>query len=447
MACFVLVALGVGYWSVIRAPALVARDDNPRWIEAERRVRRGDILDRHGEPLAVSQAGPYGTWSRVYLAPETAPVVGYYSLNHGVGGIERAYDAEIRGAEPTSLIEQFWARLLHLHPEGVDVVLTLDLALQQVANHSLGEWDGAVVLLDAHTGDVLALVSHPTFDPNTLEADWPTLQFDPRNPLLNRATQGLYQPGAIFQTVTLAAALDTGLAEPTAVYTDETGVILTVEPPITCPGEPPKTRFTLSEAYAWPCSVQFARLGLGLGVESLADYATRLGVGIPFDLPVEATTGRLLARGVWSDLLAARTAMGQGEVLVTPLEMAVMAATLANNGVRPAPGLVLWVGDREVFPSVAPRQVLRVETARAVQEVLAYSMRANMPETPSNIVGYAGNAASSRPGAPAHAWFIGIAPAGSPRYAVAVLAEHGADGWAVAAPIGVTVLEQALKAR
>ncbi|MBN1937035.1 MAG: penicillin-binding protein 2 [Anaerolineae bacterium] len=443
--CFVLAALGAGYWSVIRAPALTARDDNPRRVEAERRIRRGHILDHRGAPLVVSQAGPLGVWERVYLAPETAPVVGYYSINHGVGGIERAFDPQIRGETPLSLLEQLQAALLHLHPQGVSVTLTLDLALQQAADHSLGEWPGAVVLLDVRSGDVLALVSHPTFDPNTLEADWPTLQFDPRNPLINRATQGLYAPGAILQTVTLAAALEAGLAEPTTIYTDDLGVILTVEPPIACPGNPPKTRFTLAEAYTWPCSVQFARLGLQLGGEILADYTTRLGVGLSTGLPIDAATGRLLARGVWSDLLAARTAMGQGEVLVTPLEMALMVSTLANNGLRPAPRLVLQVGDEDVLPAGSPRQVLRVETAQAVQQILAQSMRASMPDAPATVAGYAGSADSGLPGAPPHAWFIGFAPVEAPRYAVAVIAEHGIDGWAVAAPVGVTVLNQALK--
>ncbi len=445
MACFVLIALGTGYWSVVRSPALTVRDDNPRLIEAERRIRRGHILDRHGAPLAVSQAGPLGVWNRVYLAPEAAPVVGYYSINHGTGGVERTYDASIRGPTPTSLIDQLGAALLHLHPQGVSVTLTLDLALQQTAEHSLGEWTGAVVLLDARSGNVLVLVSHPTFDPNTLEADWPTLQFDARNPLLNRATQGLYQPGAIFQTVTLAAALETGLSEANTVYTDELGVILTVEPPISCPGNPPKTRFTLAEAYAWPCSIQFARLGLDLGVEPLADYATRLGVGLPHGLPIDAATGQLLARGVWSNLLAARTAMGQGEVLVTPLEMALMVSTLVNDGLRPAPRLVLRAGDADVPPAGAPRQALRVETAQAIRQVLAQSMRTMLPGAPADIAGYAGVAESGQPGAPGNAWFIGFAPVDAPRYAVAVIAEYGSDGWAVAAPIGITVLDQAQK--
>lgn len=445
IACFILTALGLGYWSIVRASALTARDDNPRRIEAERRVRRGHILDRHGAPLVVSQAGPLGVWERVYLAPEAAPVVGYYSINHGVSGIERAYDAQIRGSTPTSLVEQLQAALLHLHPQGVSVTLTLDLALQQAADHSLGEWMGAVVLLDARSGDVLALVSHPTFDPNTLGADWPSLQFDSRNPLLNRATQGLYQPGAIFQTVTLAAALEMGLAKPTTIYTDELGVILTVEPPVACPGDPPKAPFTLAEAYVWPCSVQFARLGLQLGGETMADYATRLGVGVPLNLPIDAATGQLLARGVWSDLLAARTAMGQGEVLVTPLEMALMASTLANDGLRPAPRLVLQVGDEKVPPAISPRQALRIETAQAVQQVLARSMRTGMPGVPTTFAGYAGSADSGLPGAPSHAWFIGLAPIEAPRYAVAVIAEHGIDGWTVAAPVGMTVLAQALE--
>jgi len=446
-------SLGAGYWSIIRGPSLVEREENPRRIEAERRIRRGDILDRRGRPLVRSEPQPRGIWKRVYLVPEAAPVVGYSSIDHGTGGVEAAYDAQIRGDRALDPMERLIADLLHQHSVGVSVTLTLDRDMQVEASRALGDWPGAVVLMDARNGDLIALVSQPTYDPNTLETDWPRLQNAPDKPMLNRATQGLYPPGGVFETITLAAAMQEGLADPTSVYTDELGVVLSVDPPISCPDDPPATRFTLAEAYGWPCSAQFARLGLELwpcsaqfarlglelGGERLTDYATRLGVGQSISLPVEVSVGQLLARGRWSDLIAARTAMGQGEVLVTPLEMATVV---------PVPGLTLAVGDQVPAREGGARRVLDAEVARQMQDVLASTYEGGRRRAPLPAVPVGGQAAAAESGvigAPPHAWFIGYAPVSQPRYAVAVIVEHGSDGWNVAAPIGVQVLRRVLQ--
>jgi peptidoglycan glycosyltransferase len=451
LACgFLAMALGVGYWGLIRAPALVARDDNPRRIEFERRIHRGDVLDRNGRPLARSDARANDVWERVYPVPVAAPVVGYATIDLGTGGIENAYDVQLRGEQPMSPVEQLWSELLHLYPAGVDVRLTLDLDAQQMAADALGDRTGAVVLIDVQSGDILAMVSTPTFDPNTLEEDWPRLQSDPDKPMLNRATQGLYPPGLVFETLTLAAVLEEGLAEPTTVFTDELGVVLDVEPPISCPSDPPKTRFTLAEAYTWPCSVIFARLGLELGGEQLADHITQLGIGRPLELPLDTASGQVLERGVWTDLLAARTAMGRGEVLVTPVEMALVMTTIANDGVHVAPRLVLAVDGEPVPTSSAPRRVLTPETSQQVRRTLARayaSARADASLPAADVAGRAGSADSGLPGAPPHAWFIGFAPTAQPRFAVAVIVEHGDHGWQVAGQIGTYVLSQATNAQ
>jgi len=325
------------------------------------------------------------------------------------------------------------------------VTLTIDVDVQQVASRALGDHVGAVVVLSVPDGDVIAMVSQPTFDPNSLEADWPRLQFDSRKPMLNRAAQGLYPPGLVFETITLAAAMQEGLVGSTTVYTDELGVILTVDPPISCPSNPPEAPFTLAEAYTWPCSVLFAQLGLDLGGERLADYATQFGVGQPLGLPLDAATGQLLARGVWSDLIAARTAMGQGEVLVTPLEMSLAMATIASDGVRPGLGLVAAVGDQAPPRPEQPRRVLDAEVARQVRSILADSFAvgqrtAALPAV--DLAGRAGSADSGIAGAPPHAWFIGFSPVAQPRYAIAVIVEHGDQGWEVAAPVAIRVVAE-----
>jgi peptidoglycan glycosyltransferase len=263
--------------------------------------------------------------------------------------------------------------------------------------------------------------------------------------MLNRATQGLYPPGLVFETFTLAAVIEEGLATPSTVFTDELGVVLEVEPPLSCPTDPPKTRFTLGEAYTWPCSVLFARLGLDLGGEQLADYATKLGVGRPLDLPLDVSSGQILERGVWTQLLAARTAMGRGELLVTPLEMAWAVATIANDGLQVDPRLVLQVGDESPAPAKSPRQVLSVDTARQVQQAMvqAYVAGQRQASLPAgDLAGRAGTADSGLPGAPYHAWFVGFAPSVRPEYAIAVIVEYGDDGWAVAAPVAIQALSQ-----
>ncbi len=442
------VALATGYWGIVRSPALVAREDNPRRVEAERRVQRGNIYDRKGRTLVESRSGQGGVWERVYLVPDAAPVVGYASIDLGTSGIESAYDTELRGDAPAFAFEQLRRDLLHIYPTGVDLQLTLDMDLQQLASATFGERTGAVALLDAQNGAVLAMVSEPIFDPNTLEEDWPRLQFDRDKPMLNRATQGLYPPGLIFETLTLAAVLEEGLAEPGTVFTDELGVVLEVEPPIACPADPPATTFTLAEAYTWPCSVLFARLGLALGGEQLADHVTRMGIGRPLDFPLDAATGQVLERGQWSRLLAARTAMGAGEVLVTPLEMALVIATLANDGLQAAPHLILAIDRQPLTTAAAARRVLSAETSREVRTILEQAFSAGRKGTSlpaADLAGRAGSADSGLPGAPPHAWFIGYAPAGQPRYAVAVIVEHGDRGWEVAAPIGVQLLEAAAR--
>jgi cell division protein FtsW (lipid II flippase) len=203
LIAFAALASVSGYWAFARHDALRTRDDNPRLVEAEQRIQRGPIRDRQNAVLASSQADDSGIQQRTYLTP-TVPAVGYYSLRHGVGGIEASYDSLLRGLEDRGKGERFLDELLHRQPEGRGVALTLDAGLnQQLAAMMEGHGDvqdplagveltGTIIVLDVASGEILALVSRPTYDPNTLDADWEQLASDPDAPLLNRATQGLY---------------------------------------------------------------------------------------------------------------------------------------------------------------------------------------------------------------------------------------------------------------
>ncbi|RME31157.1 MAG: hypothetical protein D6793_12520, partial [Thermoflexia bacterium] len=432
----VVLTLACGYWSVLRAGWLAARDDNPRRVEYERRIVRGEILDRNGTVLAGVEVGPEGYVTRTYPEPAAAPVVGYASLRHGTGGIEAELDAILRGEADRSAWEAAWADFLHRPPRGRDVRLTLDIYLQRLAQRLLGDRAGAVVLLDAWTGEVLAMASSPTFDPARLEEEWDRLRGDPGAPLLNRAVQGVYQPGAALETVVLAAALERGLTSLYATAPNLTGTVDVNGVVVGCREEPLPGELMVG-AFRLACPGPFAALGEQMGQEALRDAFLRWGLTeglapevvpgtvrsepVPESLPRATLTPSPVVFPSLQD--PAREAIGQGRWTVSPLQMALVAATLANDGVRPVPRRVLEVEDasgvwRAAEPQHAPRRVLSPDLAHTV-------LSAWEPVT-AKVAGHLGSAVAGEREMP-HAWFLGIAPAGAPRYAVAVLLEHAPD--------------------
>ncbi|MBE0670563.1 MAG: FtsW/RodA/SpoVE family cell cycle protein [Anaerolineales bacterium] len=190
------VAFSTAWWSVIRAPDLLLRTDNPRRAIADRYVQRGELLDRNNQPINVTE-GQSGSYQRIYLYPSLAPVTGYTQPVYGQAGLEASLDNYLRGLQgnPSSLI--LWNEMIYgTPPAGLDVRLSVDLGLQAKADQLLEGNSGAIILMNAETGEILVMASHPTYDPNNLEAEGETLSQDESAPLLNRATQGLYPIGS-----------------------------------------------------------------------------------------------------------------------------------------------------------------------------------------------------------------------------------------------------------
>lgn len=444
LVLFLLVAAWLGYWGVTRAPELLAREDNPRRVEAERRVQRGRVLDRHGEPLAWSEAETEGYVERRYTGDWLAHAVGYYSLRYGVGGIEAAFDEQLRGEASRTAWEAWRDELLHRPPIGQDVRLTLDANLQRAASEALGEQTGAVVLLDVQTGEVLALVSHPTFDPNRLDEDWDSLREASGRPLFNRATQGLYPPGAIFNIVVMAAALEEKLTAPEEVFHDKYGRQEIGNITVRCANHPGVVAFDLPHAAAYGCNVVFAQLSLRLGSDRMIGYAKQFGIGLAPELEIPTQVGQLASTLPIPQETLALTGFGQGEVLVSPLQMALVTATIANDGQMPKPTLA-----NQAEPA---RRVVSPETAQWVRQAMVLAVvegpaaEAALPGV--SIAGKVGTAETGRDSVP-HAWFVGFAPAGPddrPRFAIAVVVEHGGHGSQAAAPIAAQLLELAMAA-
>ena len=422
-----VLATTCGYWTVARADWLGARADNPRRVLYEERIRRGRILDREGEPLTDIRIAPSGVITRTYPVPEAAPVVGYATLRYGTGGMEAAYDDALRGEVGRGVLETAWQALLHRPPEGRDVQLTLDAELQRLAQKALEGKDGAAVLIEGDTGGILAMASSPTFHPGHLEETWGALREDGSAPLLNRATQGLYQPGTALQTVVVAEALRQGVIEDLEA---NVGGALTERIPVdgaelSCSG-PPEGAATLANAYAAGCPAPVRDLGDRMGPKGLAEAMARWRLLEPpkLALPTEASD--------WSAETAATPeleAIGQGTLTVSPLQMALVAAAVGNDGALPEPELVLAVQDeafrwREIELG-EPQAVLSPSEAHTVLSAWRHWNPQGERLSGEGLPGHWGIAVAGE-GNP-HAWFIGVSPASEgSMYAVAALVEHAA---------------------
>jgi cell division protein FtsW (lipid II flippase) len=211
--------LANSWWAILRGPDLLTRTDNPRLAISDRYVPRGNILDRNGEPIDVTQ-GQSGTYHRVYLYPDLAPITGYTHPTYGQAGLEASLDNYLRGLQgnPARLI--WWDHLLYgAPPPGLDVKLSLDLELQKRADLLLGTNQGAVILMNAQTGEILAMASHPSYDPNKLDEIGSALIKDPNSPLINRAAQGMYPLGTAAAPF-IASASPPSDAEKVDTYTN-----------------------------------------------------------------------------------------------------------------------------------------------------------------------------------------------------------------------------------
>jgi cell division protein FtsI/penicillin-binding protein 2 len=437
-------AIVSGYWALIRYDALRGRDDNPRLVEAEQQVHRGPILDRDGVVLARSLPSETGVQQRNYLTP-TIPAVGYYSLKHGVGGVEASGDAVLRGLEDQSNWDRILDELLHRQPDGQGLTLTIDAGLQRevagilaeksavVDSSGQTEFKGAIVLMDVANGEIPAMVSQPTYDPNMLDADWEQLESNPDAPLLNRATQGLYQPGGVLQLVVLAAALEVDAVEPDALVDDPVAPVMIDRQSLGCAHMPRGS--TLADAVSSGCPGPLADLGATLGAQRLEMAFRQWGLDSPPVLEIPTEAGEV---NVADPRLAAT---GQEALTVTPLHLARVAAALGNSGAMPTAQLVLQTESTAgKWQPHHPSPAVPIISPDLAERLLTFLR----PSEDEQILGHSSLALAGAD-RPSHVWFIGLAPSQAPQYAVVVLLEHGgAESQDAAEQIGHDALIAAL---
>jgi peptidoglycan glycosyltransferase len=411
---FLLVGLALVFWSVMRASVLLAREDNPRLVEAELRLQRGRIVDTNNVVLAET-VGPVDNLQRVYPLPYSGPAVGYYSFRHGTAGVEAGYDEVLRGVE-ADFWQDFWRQLVHQPQVGRDVRLTLDASWQRTADVLLGENRGAIILLSLPDASIRAMVSHPLYDPNELEERFEELVDDETAPLLNRAAQGQYQPGLALQPFILAAAVNEGLIRLDEVVEEADRAVLYgagTAGTLACASTPPAVA-TWRDVLAHGCPAPMLALADELGAAGLDEIFHSFGLTATLELPL--ATEATAVEGVDDPTLAM---IGQENLTVTPLQMSLALAALANEGRLPWPQLVMSVQDEAGAwqPVTAGGEEVAVVSPAAAGAILAALPRQE------NVAEYA-TLALAGPGGTKDAWYLGLAPAGAPQYMVVVLVEE-----------------------
>jgi peptidoglycan glycosyltransferase len=451
----------------------VLKDDprNVRVLYASYSVDRGDILVG-GEPIA--QSVPVNTefkFQRQYPQGELySAVTGYFTLNQGNTGIEGLLNDFLSGTANEQFLDQLNAILTGQDPKGAAVETTIIASVQQAAWDAMGDMEGAVIAIDPKTGAILAMISKPAFDPNLLTgtdtdqviANYNALLADPGNPLINRAISGdLNPPGSTFKLVVTAAALESGQYTPDSEFPNppslqlpqSNSVITNAEGGI-CGGG---ATVSIATALRLSCNIPFAQLGAALGYSRIADQAELFGVGDDtFRVPMAVTSS--VYPPVDSDAQLMLSAFGQGSVRVTPLQMAMVSAAIANSGMLMRPTLVrnIIAPDLSIVEPFAPEaygMAMRAETAATMAQMMinnvATGAAGNARISGIEVAGKTGTAENGE-GEPYTLWFTGFAPANDPQVVIAVVIENGGGqgqsgfGNLLAAPVARAVMEAVL---
>lgn len=456
LLAFLGIGLAATYWAVIGADDILNREDNPRLVEAEAAIRRGSIYDRHDTLLADSQVNEAGIVVRRYHHEAMNSVLGYFSLRYGVGGAEAAYNAILRGDTlPQNLGTLFREDVLH-HPQmGSDVRLTLDLDLQQAAADVLANHQGAIVMMGLPHGDVLAVVSQPTFDPNTLDENWDNLVDAPDNPFFNRALQGRYQPGGIWQTPLMATAILSGypINQPSedAMTPVPVGDVL-----LACVIAPPQPALTMAEAYTYGCPNPFYQWLQQAGDAALQDIIDTFQLDSPPQLqsfiseipPATAAQATLAPPSTPQAVSLQENLLGQGALTTSPLNMATMVAAVINGGNAPRPYVLQSTrapqGDWDAARAPAPTTpYMTATTARRLRELMIQTMR--IVSARQDDVPMGGHVALAYSGDAVQTWFVGFATADDNQGVVVALILEDTDDPMLAAQLGQHLLERAIQ--
>jgi peptidoglycan glycosyltransferase len=463
------------YWQAWAAPDLAARQDNSIQRVAEFSVERGDIYvgqTKVARNVKRRIGGKTLFFRRYPTRGLYAHIVGYSTQVRSRAGLEQSLNDFLTGANTnlTTVLETSLDKLRGSTVQGNDVHLTLRPRAQRVAFEQLGGRCGAVVVLELQTGRVLVMASTPTYDPNLVERNFGAILNRPRAcpaPLVNRAAAGLYAPGSTFKVVTGAEALDSGTVKPDTTFVDPGYCIEYGDRVNNYDTSSPFGTVTFHQAMQYSINSVFCNIGKERGGTAILDGARKFGFYAepPLETPDEERepSGLYRFRNRERQLFEPRNdfqvdpgrlAFGQERMLVTPLQMAMVAAAVGNDGVLAKPQVVEKVVSPEGrtlsrLKTDELGRAMKPETAQALQEMMKSVVSAGTA-TAAQIpgVGVAGKTGTAETGVAGRntTWFIGFAPADDPKYAIAVVVENqSGTGGAVSAPVAKAVLQALLQ--
>lgn len=448
-ALFLGMMVYMGYFLQVRSEDVINNSYNPRLDSFADRVVRGEILAADGTVLAQTHLDQNGNEVRVYpFGSLYGHVVGYST--RGKTGIESLANFYLLSSH-VNLMEQIVNQLMGEKNPGDHVYTTLDHQLQQAASDALGDRRGAVVVMEPDTGKILAMVSKPGYDPNTVAADWDSLTSEDNNQgqLLNRATQGLYPPGSTFKIVTALEYMREHPEDYKNYQFDCDGIYENGEYQIRCYHSTAHGSQDFIHAFANSCNGAFANLGLSLDLSAFRATAERLlfNSALPLAIPYSQSSFVMDAGADTWEIL--QTSMGQGATQITPIHNAMITAAIANGGTLMKPYLLDRVenGAEEEIKKFLPEAYGELMTAEEAAN-LTELMRAVVTEGTGSAVRTDAYTAAAKTGSAefetgkeTHAWFTGFAPVEDPRIAVTVIVEESGSGGAVAGPIARTLFD------
>ncbi|MFN2255692.1 MAG: penicillin-binding transpeptidase domain-containing protein [Candidatus Promineifilaceae bacterium] len=416
LGAFLLVGASLLFWGVVRSGALLARDDNPRRLEAEARIQRGSILDSQERVLAISEESG-DRRIRVYPLPAAGHLVGYYSILHGTSGAEAGFDEILRGDSPGYWAE--WLRgILHEPQAGRDVKLALDYAAQETAVEALSGSHGGALLLEiprdgTNHALVRAMASLPGFDANELDAQFEELGQSAVAPLLNRVTQGQYQPGLLLQPLILASSIDQGIVSLSDTVEDPNRPVTINGTDLRCISPPPDPA-TWADVLLYRCPAPMQDLAERLGTAGLDRAFSNFGLDRDPVLEIDTRTPGD------QHLQDPRTAaIGQENLSVTPLQVGLAMAALAGSGMLPqaqtGEAIAVVGGEWDSWTLEGP-------LTRAVDAAAARAVRRALPQ--ENGIYEFDPVVLSGPQGSRNAWYVGILPGQGADYVAVVVLEN-----------------------
>ncbi len=473
--CFVALISYIAYFQFFLADNIANQQDNKRLWAVRNEVLRGTIYDRNKNPLTTSARVNALTQKRSYVNGELyANALGYVDPKYGLTGLESSYDKElvtynkltnnfmnlVKDFNVDKLKKMFENRKEDEDKVGNGIITTLDPTLQKIANDALGDRKGAVVALNPKTGEVLAMVSKPTYDPNDLDnAMKAANEGEAENsPLINRAISGLYPPGSTFKTVTLSSALENMPGVTSRTFDDTGKIVFNDKQSLSNDNGEVNGTIDLKDAFRLSSNFVFGTLAMELGNDKLKTTAEKYGFNSTID-----SDGFRIAQSQFPKVpkteigSIAQSGIGQGSDLATPMQMALVVSTVANDGKMMEPRLVNQVIDKDgnVVRTIEPKvekQVISENNAAIIKDYMKNLVDSKVDSSwgffeGTEAAGKTGtadynlaNGESAKP----HSWFIGLAPASNPKIAVAVIVENGGYGASAAAPIAGKLIRAAV---